>query len=328
MVEQFDSDAEQLTFFEDVGIGDNRKPLPPLPKGNVDLNPNSSLELALGAFKQYMRERGFTAHTQQAFSQDMLIFREYLEPAKSIGDISTATLNAFLKWMDRDRGVPCRPKTMERRITTLKVFFGWLAEEGYLPRDVAAPLIHREASGALPDILSDDDISKVMEVTQAIRQGLDVRKPDARPHLLFLLILNSGIKKNECIEINLNHLDITRAERPELWIRYRNPQRRHKERCILLPPVLVQVLGEYLEQYKPDERLFPWTGRNLEYVLTNVAREAGLGRLSFEMLRWTCAVRDFSEGMDPQKLRHKLGLSQISWYEVESRLALLARRAH
>ncbi len=96
MVEQFDYDAEQLTLFEDVGIGENRKPLPPLPKGHVDLNPNSSLELALGAFKQYMRERGFTAHTQQAFSQDMLIFREYLEPAKSIGDISTATLNAFL----------------------------------------------------------------------------------------------------------------------------------------------------------------------------------------------------------------------------------------
>ena len=326
MDEQYNFDAEQLTFFSDVDVGEDINLLPPSPKGKVQLNPDSTLGETLAAFKQYMRDRGFTTHTQQAFSQDMSILREYLEPAKSIGDISTATLNAFLRWMERERGVPCRPKTMERRITTLKVFFGWLAEEEYLPRDVAAPLIHREASGALPDILNDDEITRALEVTQAIRQGVDSHKSDARPHLLFLLILNTGIKKNECIEINLYHLDITNPEKPELWIRYRNPQRRHKERCIPLPPILIPVLEEYLLQYKPDEKLFPWTGRNLEYVLTNVCEKAGLGRLSFEMLRWTCAVRDYAEGMDPQKLRNKLGLSQISWYEVETKLTLLSRR--
>lgn len=327
MTEHYESEIEQLTFFDDVGIGERRQSFPPLPKGRVSLNGDSSLELALGAFKQYMRDRGFTAHTQQAFSQDMMILREYLEPAKSIGDISTATLNAFLRWMERERGIPCRPKTMERRITTLKVFFGWLAEEGYLPKDVAAPLIHKEASGALPDILSDDDIAKVLEVTETIRQGGTSGKPDARPHLLFQLILNAGIKKSECVEINLNHLDMSDPSQPALWIRYRNPQRRHKERCIALPLTLVPVLEEYLEQYKPDEKLFPWTARNLEYVLTNVAHEAGLPRLSFEMLRWTCAVHDYAEGMEPQKLREKLGLSQISWYEVETKLALLIRRS-
>jgi site-specific recombinase XerD len=326
MVEQYDSDAEQLTFFEDVGIGETHRPIPPLPKGHVSLNAESSLGQALGAFNQYMKDRGFTEHTQKAFSRDMLILREYLEPSKSVGDISTATLNAFLRWMERERGVPCRPKTMERRITTLKVFFGWLAEEGYLQRDVAAPLIHREASGALPDILTDQDIAKVLEITQAIRQGDGSKKPDARPHLLFLLLINTGIKKNECIEINLYHLDITNIEKPELWIRYRNPQRRHKERCIQLPSILVPILEEYLEQYKPDELLFPWTSRNLEYVLTNVGLEAGLKHMSFEMLRWTCAVRDYAEGMEPQKLRVKLGLSQISWYEVEAKLALLSHR--
>jgi site-specific recombinase XerD len=325
MAELYESDVEQLTFFEDVGIGESHTPLPPVPKSRVDLNPNSSLGQALGAFQHYMEDRGFSPHTQKAFNRDMLIFREYLEPGKSIGEISTATLNAFLRWMERERGVPCRPKTMERRITTLKVFFGWLAEEGYLPQDVAAPLIHREASGALPDILSDDDIAKVMAVSEAIRRGEAGTKPDARPHLLFLLILNTGIKKNECIEINLNHLDITDPEKPALWIRYRNPQRRHKERCILLPPELLPVLHEYLEQYKPDGKLFPWTDRNLEYVLTNIGRSAGLKHMSFEMLRWTCAVKDYAEGMDPQELRQKLGLSQISWYEVETKLALLTR---
>jgi integrase/recombinase XerD len=81
-----------------------------------------------------------------------------------------------------------------------------------------------------------------------------------------------------------------------------------------------------LDQYSTRDYLFPWSARNLEYVLTGVASEADVPRLTFEMLRWTCAVRDFADGMDRNDLRLKLGLSEISWYEVEVKLALLAQR--
>jgi integrase/recombinase XerD len=86
------------------------------------------------------------------------------------------------------------------------------------------------------------------------------------------------------------------------------------------------VLAEYQQIYEPKQFLFPWTARNLEYVLGNVAERADVPRLTFEMLRWTCAVRDYVEGMEPDALRQKLGLSEISWYEVESKLVLLAQQ--
>ena len=57
----------------------------------VVLTHDSSLDSALGAFTRYMGARGFTEHTRKAFYRDMLLLREYLEPAKSIGDISTGT---------------------------------------------------------------------------------------------------------------------------------------------------------------------------------------------------------------------------------------------
>jgi integrase/recombinase XerD len=60
-------------------------------------------------------------------------------------------------------------------------------------------------------------------------------------------------------------------------------------------------------------------------VLTDVAKQAGLsGGLSFEMLRWTCAVRDYQARMDPERLRRKLGLSQMSWKETEPKIVRLA----
>ena len=60
----------------------------------------------------------------------------------------------------------------------------------------------------------------------------------------------------------------------------------------------------------------------------DVSQLAGLPKqVSFEMLRWTCAVRDSRGGMSAEQLRHKLGLSKITWEETREKLARLAAPA-
>ena len=315
-------ETQQLTLFPPTSSSGAPKPLSPA----ADLTAHTPLNVALGAFDKYMQARGFTENTQQAFRLDMQILSDYLGPVQAIGDISPVTLNAFIKWLNTSRGVPCSPKTLERRITTLKVFFGWLAEEGVVSRDAAAPLIHQSVTAPLPEILTSAQIDAALAVTQTLRGGSETRKPDTRPHLLFTLILHTGIKKSECVNLHINHIDLTDAQHPALWIRYKEARRRHKERRIVLPQWWPAVLQEYLEQYPSRQYLFPWSARNLEYILTAVAEEAEIPRLTFEMLRWTCATHDFAADMDRTELRHKLGLSEVSWYEVEVKLALLAQR--
>jgi site-specific recombinase XerD len=321
-------ETQQLTLFPEAAPTSTSEAVaaskPPSPA--ADLTSRSPLNIALGAFEKYMQARGFTENTQQAFRLDMQILSDYLGPVQAIGDISPVTLNAFVKWMNSSRGVPCSPKTLERRITTLKVFFGWLAEEGVVSRDAAAPLIHQSVTAPLPEILTGTQIDAALAVTQALRTGSESRKPDTRPHLLFTLILHTGIKKSECVNLHINHIDLTDAQHPALWIRYKEARRRHKERRIALPQGWPAIMQEYLGQYPSRQFLFPWSARNLEYVLTDVAAQAEIPRLTFEILRWTCAARDFAADMDRTELRHKLGLSEISWYEVEVKLALLAQR--
>ena len=85
------------------------------------------------------------------------------------------------------------------------------------------------------------------------------------------------------------------------------------------------MLAEYRAQYQPQDELFPCTARNLEYVLSNVAEQAGLGQgISFEMLRWTSAVRDYKSGMKSKKLRQRLGLSKVTWRQTSQKIAKLA----
>jgi len=288
----------------------------------ADLNANSSLRAAMGAFEVHMQREGFSENTIKAFVSDLGILIKFLGAGTAVRNISTNDLNLFVAWLTNERGVPCNPKSLARRVTTLKVFFGWLAETGVLPKDPAEPVIHKPVMTPLPTILSDAEVESVSQVTQALRRG---DKPDARPYLLFTLLLYTGIKKSECMNIVLNHIDTSDPEQPFLWIRYSNPRRRHKERKLRLPVWWPAALAEYCEQYRIQDTLFPCTARNLEYVLRKVALLADLPHgLSFEMLRWTCAVRDHRDGLSDDRLRQKLGISKITWREVRLKILRLS----
>ncbi len=316
--------VEQLPLFPEIeklpaGPPAEETPAPPA------VTARSPLSEAIRAFENAMPLKGFTRNTITAFRADLRILCEFIPPDRPIGDIGTRDLQAFLTYLVRDRGRPCKPKSYARRLTTLKVFFGWLYEEGVLGRDPAAPLAHQPAYTPLPRVLSEGQIAQVREAARGLAQG---EKPDWRPWLLFELLLQTGIKKTECMNIHLADIDITHPDGPILRIRYPQVRQKYKERTMKLPPEIVPLLREYRAQYQPAEHLFECTARNLEYVLNHLADLAGIdGGISFEMMRWTAALRDYQAGMDETALRHKLGLSKLRWRETLEKLQRLAEPA-
>jgi integrase/recombinase XerD len=314
--------AEQLVL---PGVGDfldARNGAPERLSAPRRLIDSSSLPAAVGAFEVHMREQGFAENTNKAFVSDLGLLTQFVGAGKAVGEISTPDLRRFTYWLAHERGVPCSSKSLARRVTALKVFFGWLAEAGVIRSNPADAVVHSPVSSPLPYVPSDSEVERVLAVTQAQRYS---DKPDARPHLLVTLLLHTGIKKGECMNVVLNHLDFEDPDHPVLWIRYNNPQRRHKERELALPVDWPAALAEYQVQYRPQDTLFPCTARNLEYVLAGVGRQAELPhQLSFGMLRWTCAVRDSRAGISAERLRQKLGISSITWRDVGARVAQLA----
>ena len=155
----------------------------------------------------------------------------------SVQAIATHDLKNFLDWMLNRRGVPCSPKTYSRRVTSLKAFFRWLNEAGVIPADPAAPIAQQTVLSPLPEVLTDDEAEAVLERAQAMRRGGDT--PDARPFTLTHLLLNTGIKKGECLAIHLNHVELRGVEGPLLYIRYPDARKRYKERKLALEPAWV-----------------------------------------------------------------------------------------
>lgn len=285
---------------------------------------SSLLSPTLKAWQVYLEDQGNSPHTVKAFQADMRLLASYLPPDRTLGSISTNDLNGFLDWMQTGRGVPCSPKTLARRITSIKAFFRWLHQNGVLLIDPAEKVLQKSVVSPLPQVLSELEIQAVMEAADRHRLAA---KPDARPAALLGLLLATAIKKGECLALNLNHIDLEAPGGALLFVRYASPQHRYKERKIELPDDWASAYQEYCRQYDVKDKIFPWSQRRLEYLLEDLGEEAGLDKhLSFDMCRWTSALIDWRAGVDHNRIRQKLGVSKIQWREISMKLERLAEK--
>jgi site-specific recombinase XerD len=279
---------------------------------------------ALKAWEMFLNDQGRSPNTVKAFLSDVRLLTDYLPPDRGVGSISTNDLNAFLAWLEKERGIPCSAKTLARRVTAIKSFFRWLVKGGVLSIDPAEKVVQRSVLSPVPEVLTDSEIDAVLLAADRYRRK---PKPDARPFTLLALLLATGIKKSECLGIHVNHVDLEAPGGAIVFIRYASPANRYKERKISLPEDWIPAFDEYAAQYNPVDQLFPWSPRRLEYLLEDIGRDAGLAKhLSFDMCRWSCALQDYLNNIDPEKIRQKLGVSKIQWREINLKLRQLAGR--
>ena len=313
------------------------------------LNQSTNLTTAIHSWEMYLADQGRSPNTIKAFLSDVRLLTTFLPEDTTIGKITTKDLNRYFEWMEKERDVPCSPKTLARRITAVKSMFRWLHQYGVLVVDPAEKVAQRSAISPLPTVLTPREYDDVLLAADRHRRA---SKPDARPYALIYLLLTTGIKKSETLGINLEHLelDLKGPNGPQVFIKYATPANRYKERKLTLPEDWIPAYEEYLAQYKrsspvdkrsspvdqrstpqsgsmdqPEEKLFPWSPRRLEYLLEDIGNEAGLNKhLSFDMCRWTCALTDYHAGIEPDQIRQKLGVSKIQWRELFIKLKKLA----
>ena len=292
------------------------------PSPAAHITANTPLLPAIRAWEMYLLDQNRSPYTVKAFVGDLQLLATHMPPDRPVGAITTKDLNQFLQWLQNGRGIPCSPKSLARRITSIKAFFRWLAQSGRISPDPAEKVLQQSVMSPLPIILTPEEEQRVIEVAHKYRVA---KKPDARPYTLLMLLLTTGIKKGECLALNVNHIDLESPNGPILFIRYATPRSRYKERKIDLTPEWVESYREYLAQYTPRDTIFPWSPRRLEYLLEDLGKEAGLEKhLSFDMCRWTSVLNDWRAGIEHDQIRQKMGISKIQWREINFKLRRLS----
>ena len=177
------SDKSKGVFFKD-GIM-NTVP-------ELHITSETTFHPAIRAWEYFLNDQGKSPHTVKAFLGDMNLFSDFFPPETMVGSITTSDINRFLDWLQHERRVPCSPKTLSRRITSIKSFFRWLTQSGRIPMDPAERVLQKAVVSPLAQILTPDEELRVLETARKYRTS---EKPDARLYVLLSLLLSTGIKK-------------------------------------------------------------------------------------------------------------------------------------
>jgi integrase/recombinase XerD len=270
------------------------------------------------AYYAYLKDGGYSQYTPDDFTGDVEKFGVFLKD-KLIKDIATRDIQSWIALLKTPapKGEGLTAKTISRKLTALSNYFTWLAQQGVIAAK-ANPMLDiadRGIAAPLPEVLFEDEA----------RQLLATASSDPRTYLVFLLLLETGLKLEELFALKVSHFDFSDQYSPEVSIRHTG-RKEKKSRKLKLPLAIVPVFTDYVERYHVTDVLFPYTQRFIRYLISQTAQQAGIKkRVSAQILRDTCAVRQLKRGEAIERVLQRLGLSETTWEDAKEKYLKLSQ---
>jgi site-specific recombinase XerD len=272
----------------------------------------------LPAYYTYLQSGGFSQYTPDDFTGDVKKFGVFFKD-KLIKEVVTKDIQSWISFLrtPTPKGEGLSAKTVSRKLTALGNYFQWLVAHEVIAQN-ANPMLgianYRIAS-PLPDILFEQECELLLTTASA----------DPRTYLLFLLLLETGIKLEELFALKVSHFDFSNKYTPEMLVKHTG-RKEKKSRKLKVPTVILPVFNDYVGRYKIDDSLFPYTQRFLRLLITDTAAKAGIRKkVSAQILRDTCAVRQLRRGEGIERVLQRLGLSETTWEDAKIKYQKLAK---
>jgi site-specific recombinase XerD len=263
------------------------------------------LKTAHTQFTEYLASRRRARATIVAYGKDIEQVTTFLANMgkKTIHDVSRDELEAFLKKLGSDSYTP---KSISRKINSIKTFFRFLKASGAITMDPAIEIEHPKYEVKPPRILSKIEY-------RALR---DACRGDIRIYAIVELFLQTGIRIGELAALTLADIKGT-----ELHI---TAQEGHSERMVPLNKAAKEALDRYIAVRSPkaaSSALFVTkTGRallirNIRTAIDRYFRIAGIEGAKVNDLRHTFIAHHLMAGTSITTLSKLVGHKRLSTTE-------------
>lgn len=284
------------------------------PQG-YSITPASSdmtVHATLPAYHAYLSSGAYSKYTPDDFTADLKRFGQFTA-TKPLKDIQTVDIQQWIGQLKTS--MP--PKSVSRKVSAVGNYFRWLEGEKVLERNPAQNIRAPKVIAPLPDILFENECEQLLKTAGT----------NPRTYLLVLLLLETGIKKAELLELAVNDFDLSNKYQPELWIKHEGKQVL-KDRRVKLPMHATDVLNDYVAQYNVTDVLFPYTPRSIEQLLTTTAKEAGITKaVTPSILRDVHVVRSIRRGGREDEVFERIGLAKSGWDDARKKYRRLTKEA-
>jgi len=143
--------------------------------------------------------------TVVAYRRDMEAFVAWYDPLGELGP-ATVTRRVLRQWLAHLTTSGYARRTVARRASSLRRYFGWLCRTGRLSADPTAGLSAPSGGGRLPRVLSPDDLTVLLDQPRARTDG-DLPAVRCRDDAVLELLYGAGLRVAELCGLDLGDVD-------------------------------------------------------------------------------------------------------------------------
>lgn len=255
-------------------------------------------------------ESGASSNTIAAYRSDLVNASKQSEKGLALADAKTLSQLA-------EQWSALKNSSVARKSSTLRRFFGFLAEEGFRRDDPSCALPKPSAQRRLPKVLSHQEIDRLFEFIEEQLSSASAKPSALRLSALVELLYGSGLRASELIALERKAV---MADRPFLIIRGKGG----KERLVPISDRARHAVLQWNTHLADDEKyLFPSRKGHISrirlfQIIKELAARAGLNheKISPHVLRHAFATHLLEGGADLRALQTLLGHSDISTTQI------------
>ena len=257
-------------------------------------------------------EKRFSEHTVKSYTTDLTQFTSFLaEEFQIIDDVNEIRFQIIRTWVASLLENGISPRSVNRKISTLKSYFKFLIREGVLVENPMVKVVAPKSKKRLPVFIEEDQIETLLNKVQ-FEEGFI----GERNKLIIEIFYVTGIRLAELINIKISDIDF-----PNQLIKVLG--KRNKERLIPLAASMMEELGRFIEKNQINQFLFTnLDGKKLYaklvYRIVNkyIGEISSVNKKSPHVLRHTFATHMLNNGADINAIKELLGHANLSATQV------------
>lgn len=269
------------------------------------------------SFINYLKyEKRFSSHTVVAYKNDLDQFVLFCTEMVGEFNVKTVDIKIVRSWIVHLMELQLSPRSVHRKVTSVKSFFKFLMKEQLVENNPAVNLPLPKIRKKLPNFVEEDNLNHLLDDGFFADNFVGIRDK-----LIITLLYGTGIRLSELLMLKESDFD-----QNEYLVRVLG--KRKKERIIPYPRSINNLLGSYVKIRNNNiglntERLLVTEKGNPVYkkliyrvVKNNLSKITSLEKRSPHVLRHTYAAHLLNRGADLNAIKELLGHSNLAATQI------------
>jgi integrase/recombinase XerC len=252
----------------------------------------------LERFIQYIKfEKRYSPHTVSAYQSDLEQFISFLNhPDETINHPNEITHHQIRNWMVELMNQQLNPRSVNRKVATLRKYFKFLVQEGILTINPASKINTPKTAKHLPVVVEDARLAQMLDSSEIFTDDFK----GTRDKLIIEMLFGTGMRLAELLGVkdgDINYYDGT----------VKVLGKRNIERIIPINQELRTLLVKYNELKKSEN----FSNNSLTLIVTNKGTDAYPKLIYLTVQKYLSNISTQSK-KSPHVLRHTFATSLLN----------------